>query len=127
MDNVMDSTEPTDVVQRQLDAYNAKDVDAWLSTYAVDAQQFSLHGERIASGHDELRSRILLRFAEPDLFAKLLSRVVMGSVVVDHELITRNFPEGKGTIEMLCIYQVTNGVIQKATFALGEQKHDAMQ
>ena len=123
----MDSTEPTDVVQRQLDAYNAKDVDAWLSTYAVDAQQFSLHGERIASGHDELRSRILLRFAEPDLFAKLLSRVVMGSVVVDHELITRNFPEGKGTIEMLCIYQVTNGVIQKATFALGEQKHDAMQ
>ena len=29
-----------DLVQRQLDAYNQRDLDAWLKTYAPDAQQF---------------------------------------------------------------------------------------
>ncbi len=35
-------TSPEVVVQRQLDAYNAKDLDAWLSTFAEDAKQFEL-------------------------------------------------------------------------------------
>jgi len=116
------SSSPAAVVQRQLDAYNAKDVPAWLSTYASDAQQFMLHGEQLANGHEELQARIVTRFAEPDLHATLLARSVMDSFVVDHELITRNFPEGKGTIEMLCVYEVVNGFIQRASFALGQRK-----
>jgi hypothetical protein len=112
---------PADVIQRQLDAYNAKDVDAWLATYAADAQQFTLHGELLAAGHAAIRSRVLIRFAEPDLYAELLQRTVMGPIVVDYERITRNFPEGKGTIEMLCVYEVADGLIQKASFAFGEQ------
>jgi hypothetical protein len=48
-------------------AYNAKDVQACLSTYAPDAEQYTLHGERLARGHDELKARILARFEEPDL------------------------------------------------------------
>jgi hypothetical protein len=114
----MGSTDPAALVQRQLEAYNDKDVDAWLATYAPDAEQYVLHGERLAKGRAELRSRILPRFAEPDLHARLLSRVVMGSVVVDLEQVTRNFPEGRGTIEMLCIYEVAQGHIVKASFAM---------
>ncbi|NHQ85028.1 SnoaL-like domain-containing protein [Iodobacter sp. HSC-16F04] len=117
----MQSLSPADVIQRQLDAYNAKDVDAWLATYAADAQQFALHGGLLAAGHAAIRSRVLIRFAEPDLHAELLQRTVMGPVVVDYERITRNFPEGKGTVEMLCVYEVADGLIQKASFAFGEQ------
>ena len=113
------ASDPAAVIQRQLEAYNDKDVDAWLATYATDAEQHVLHGERLAKGHDELRARIQLRFAEPDLYARLLSRVVMGPVVVDLEEITRNFPEGKGVVEMLCIYEVAQGRIVKASFAIG--------
>lgn len=109
------------IVQQQLDCYNAKNIDAWLATYAEDAQQFELHGAVIASGHREMRARMLSRFAEPDLYAKLLSRTAMGNIVVDHELITRNFPEGRGTIEMLCVYEVVENHIKKASFALGEK------
>lgn len=109
--------DPAALVQRQLEAYNAKDVEAWLATYAADAEQYVLHGERLAKGHDELHQRILVRFAEPDLHARLLSRVVMGSVVVDLEQITRNFPEGQGTVDMLCVYEVAQGRIVKASFA----------
>ncbi len=113
------------VIQAQLDAYNAKDIEALLETYAVDAEQFALHGERLAKGHDEMRPRFLARFAEPDLHARLLSRTVVSNVVVDHEIITRNFPDGVGTIEMLCIYDVLNGRIQRASFSVGEKRLDA--
>ena len=43
----------------------------------------------------------------------------MGNVVTDAELVTRNFPEGLGTQELLCVYEVVNGRIQKASFAMG--------
>ena len=118
----MNTEDPSSVVQRQLDAYNAKDIEAWLNTYAPDAEQFELHGERLARGHDEMRERMKVRFQEPDLQARLIKRVVVGDFVVDAEEITRNFPEGKGTIEMLCVYQVAGSVISKASFALG-RKH----
>jgi len=110
------------LIQAQLDAYNAKDIEALLATYADDAEQFTLHGERLARGREELRARFLTRFAEPDLHARLLSRTVVGSVVVDQELVTRNFPEGLGTVELLCIYEVAHGRIQKASFAMGEKR-----
>lgn len=113
---------PLAVVQAQLDAYNAKDIDALLATYAPDAEQYVLHGERLAQGHAQMRERFLARFAEPDLHARLLSRTVVGAMVVDCELITRNFPEGLGTVEMLCVYEVVNGRIQRASFATGAKR-----
>lgn len=121
----MKSMSPESVVQTQLDAYNAKDIERLLEAYAPDAEQFTLHGDRLAKGREEMRARFLQRFAEPDLYARLLSRTVVGSFVVDFESITRNFPEGLGTIEMLCIYQVRDGRIQKASFAIGEKKLNA--
>ena len=111
-----------DVVQAQLDAYNRRDIDALLSTYEPDAEQFVLHGVRIAKGHAQMRPRFLARFAEPDLHARLLLRMVVGNVIVDLEIITRNFPEGRGTLEMLCVYEVADGRIQKASFLTGEKK-----
>jgi len=115
-------TSPAAVVQAQLDAYNAKDLDALMATYAQDAQQFALHGALLAEGHDAIRPRYQQRFQEPDLGARLLSRTVMGNVVTDLEIVTRNFPEGKGTVEMLCVYEVVDGRIARASFASGETR-----
>jgi hypothetical protein len=117
-----------ELIQRQLDCYNAKDLEGLLATYAPDASQFDLHGNLLAKGRDELRKRFAIRFAEPDLHAKLVQRIVMGQVVTDYEIITRNFPandpdfpNSKGTIEMLCIYEVENELIVRATFAIGKK------
>lgn len=115
-------TTAEEVVQRQLETYNKKDIEAWLSTYSLDAQQFEINGNLLASGHSEIRSRMTSRFTEPALNAKLLNRTVMENIVVDHEIVTRNFPEGLGTVEMICIYEVSGGLIKKATFAIGTKK-----
>ncbi len=120
------TTDSASLIQRQLNAYNAKDVQGWLNTYAPDATQLELHGAKLAQGHAQLRERITARFAEPDLHARLLSRTVMdtetGAVVSDYEEVTRNFPEGRGTQELLCVYEVHNGLIQKASFAMGRKR-----
>lgn len=114
---------PTQVIQAQVEAYNRKDLDAFLATYAEDAEQYILHGELMAKGRDAMRSRYAERFAEPDLHAQILSRTSIGNVVVDTELVTRNFPgEGKGTIEMICIYEIEDGRVQKASFVLGAKR-----
>ena len=110
---------PASVVQRQLDAYNAKDLEALLAAYAPDAEQYTLHGPLLAKGHDALRARFAERFFEPDLHAQLVSRTVCGSFVTDLEVVTRNFPEGRGKVEMLCVYEVAEGRIQRASFAIG--------
>lgn len=115
----MTSFDPAAVVQAQLDAYNAKDIDALMRTYAPDARQFTLHGPVLAQGQEAIRARYAVRFAEPDLHARLLSRTVLGKVVTDLEIVTRNFPEGLGTVEMLCIYEVMDGRIRNASFATG--------
>jgi hypothetical protein len=110
---------PELVVQRQLDAYNAKDLEAWLATHAEDAKQYELPGKLLASGHAEIRARSAPRFLEPNLHARLLSRTVLGKVVIDHESVTRTFPEGPGQVELVCIYLVEQGKIQSASFSFG--------
>jgi hypothetical protein len=109
-------------VQQQLEAYNARDLERWLSTYAEDAEQYLLHGGVLASGKDAIRKRMVERFADPALHAELASRTVMDNVVVDHEFITRTFPDGLATVEMMCIYEVLAGHIIKATFAIGQAR-----
>jgi len=113
------------VVQRQLDAYNARDVDALLATYADDAQTFEHPAKLLASGSVQLRERFTVRFQEPNLHAALLKRVVMGHIVVDHEKVTRTFPEGPGTLELLMIYDVQNGRIARAWSIAGTKLLDA--
>ena len=110
---------PESIVLRQLDAYNAHDVAAILATYAEDAQQFEHPAKLLATGTAQLRERFTLRFAEPNLHAQLINRIVMGNTVIDHELVTRTFPEGPGTIELVAIYEVQNGKIAKAWFITG--------
>jgi hypothetical protein len=114
--------DPATVVQRQLDAYNARDVDAILATYAADAQQFEFPDKLLATGTAQLRERFAARFQEPNLHAQLLSRTVLGNKVIDHEQVTRTFPEGPGHIELLAIYEVQDGKIAKAWFISGGQR-----
>lgn len=105
-----------EIVQKQLLAYNAKDADMFSKTYAENAVQYSFDGFVLASGRTEIKNNIEKRFLEPDLFAELIERHIYDNIVIDHEKITRNFPEGVGSVEMLCIYVVEAGLIQRGTF-----------
>jgi hypothetical protein len=110
---------PVDVVQRQLDAFNARDVDAIAATYAQDARQFEHPNQLLAAGLPELRERWAVRFREPNLHAALINRIVVGAFVIDQEVVTRTFPEGPGRIELAAIYEVRGEKIATAWFIFG--------
>ena len=120
-----DPNSPEAVVQRQLDAYNARDLDALLATYAPDARQYGLPATLLATGHAEMRPRFAARFQEPDLHAHLLQRAVMGNIVIDHEEVSRNFPEGRGKFDLVVIYEVADGLIRSQTAQVSKQRLDA--
>ena len=110
------------VVQAQLDAYNLRDLDAWLNTYSENAEQFLLHAGELAKGREAIRRRMEGQFQDTTLHAQLIHRIVMENIVVDHQLITRTFPDGLGTVEMICVYEVNARKITKATFAIGQAR-----
>jgi hypothetical protein len=118
------SDDPAAVVQRQLDAFNARDLDALLATYAEDAEMFEHPCQLLARGAAAFRERYQARFQEPNLWATLLSRTVMGHIVVDHEEVRRTFPEGPGKLRLLMIYEVRQGRIAKAWNLAGEKTLD---
>jgi hypothetical protein len=116
---------PETVVQRQLDAYNARDLDALLASYAADARMVQHPGTLVATGTAEMRARMAPRLAEPNLHARLLQRVVMGNIVVDHEEVTRTFPAGPGRVDMVAIYEVVGGKIESASVQVSNKRLDA--
>jgi len=113
------SVEEADIVRRQLDAYNARDIVAFMSFWADDAEVFSWPNTLVAAGADDIRARHIERLKEPDLFAELISRVAVGGLVVDREVVTRNFPEGLGKLDVVGIYESGDGRIRRAWFKQG--------
>ncbi len=120
-EKVISDDSPAAVVQRQFEAYNARDLDALQTAYAEDAEQFEYPSTLLARGWPQLRERFALRFQEPNLQARLLHRTVAGHVVIDHEEISRTFPEGPGRQELVAIYEVRNGRIAVARFISGRK------
>lgn len=116
------SFSPEQVISAQLGAYNARDIDAFMQWWAHDCEYYSFPDHLLAAGSEQIRHRHIERFLEPDLHGHLLSRVVVGNVVVDHECVTRNFADGLGEVDVLCIYEVEAGKITKAWFKMGERR-----
>jgi hypothetical protein len=110
------------IVQRQLDAYNSRDVETLVGIYHRDAKQFEFPTKLLANGSTEIRQRFVARFAEPNLKATLNSRIIQGKFVIDHETVTRSFPEGPGTIELTAIYEVEAAQIRNAWFIFGAKR-----
>ena len=106
-----DANDPATVVQRQLDAYNRRDLDAFVATYADDTKVYRMPTtEPTLSGKHELAEFYrTARFNQPALHAELVHRSVLGGTVVDHERITglRADP-----LEAVAVYAVEDGLIR---------------
>ncbi|MBY0564450.1 MAG: nuclear transport factor 2 family protein [Hyphomonadaceae bacterium] len=106
---------PSDVVQRQLEAYNAQDLDAFCATYADDCVIADLNGAVAQAGSDQIRARYAKTFADfPNNRAWIVGRMALGDVVIDHEKGERS-PQGP-FFEALVVYTVKKGRIARVDF-----------
>ena len=108
--------EPEEVVQLQVDAFNAHDVEAFLATYAEDAVASGGDGmDAPVAGRDALRSHYARRLGQPGLRATIEQRVRLGRWVVDYEIVEND----AGATAALAVYEVEGSLIRRATIVRG--------
>ncbi len=107
---------PADVVQRQVDAYNARDIDAFVGFYAEDVKLMRHpSGEVFAEGREAMRETYSAMFeASPELDCTVMTRTVSGDYVVDHEFVTGM--RGGPPVRAVAIYEVNGELIQRVWF-----------
>lgn len=102
-------------VQGQLDAYNAQDVDALCIHFVDDLVVADLNAEPNLHGVAAFRERHVGLFAQfPLNHAQLLSRVVIGNTVIDHERVFRS-PDAT-PFEVAAIYTIAGDKIARVDF-----------
>lgn len=110
------------LVQRQLDAYNAHDLEAFIATYSPDAELFDLPdaSQPHTQGHAAM-SEVYGRMFEssPKLRCEIAKRIVEGPYVIDHEICDLG-EAGAPPMRAAAIYQVENGLIRRVWFAFEE-------
>ena len=105
----------TDIVDAQIEAYRARDVEQFLAHYADDISVLLFDGTPMFADKQVMREQYGKLFADsPDLSVTIASRMTAGAFVVDQEEIS-GFHFGDMPTEMtaLSIYQVTDGKIAK--------------
>ncbi len=104
---------PEMLVQRQLNAYNSRDIDAFLDTYAEDVKIYTFPDQLIMEGREGMRQNYAPMFANtPNLFCEIKNRIILGNKVIDKEYVRVNDRH----IEAIAVYEVANGFIQRVTF-----------
>jgi putative hydrolase of HD superfamily len=108
---------PAQVVQAQVDAYNAHDIDALVACYAKDASLSFLDGEHPSThGRDAIRTVFGFLARQPKAFhVEIVQRTATGPVVVDLERL-HGLPPGKHLPDAFAIYEVRDGLIAKVWF-----------
>jgi hypothetical protein len=105
-----------DIAQKQLDAYNAQDLDRYVSFFAEDCVVSALNGPPTETSRAAIRARYAKAFETfPQNKAELKNRIAVGNTVVDHELVIRG-PGGE-QFEIVAIYSFKDGLISRVDFA----------
>lgn len=118
--------EPKDVIAKQLETYNNRDLDGFSQLFTEDVKAYDLKsGELRMSGMAELRERYGERFeSSPDLHSKVLQRVSLGTIVIDDEDIA-GF--GGDNVRIVAIYEVTGEKISRMWFIRGDRDESAIE
>lgn len=107
---------PEAIVQAQVEAYNRRDLESFLATYADAVELYTFPYTPLLAGKDDLRERYRRRFAEnPDLHAEIHNRLVFENTVVDLETAS-GVRFGRKTC--LAIYEVNDDLIGRVTFKM---------
>ena len=78
-----------DPVSDQLEAYNARDINRFVSYYDPEVAIEDGEGNTLMRGHDEMRTRYRALFeVSPHLHCRLVSRIRVGNYVIDEEEVT---------------------------------------
>ena len=109
------SESPEQIVQRQVNAYNAHDVAVLAGTFAPDAR-LTRDGNRIAESRDQIAGTFQQLFAaSPNVRSQILSRKTVNGRIVDRELLVGLADGIPVTLEVA--RSVRDGLVANVTIA----------
>lgn len=110
---------PEEVVQRQFDAYNARNLELFAAQYSDDIRVYRPPAaEPTLVGKEAFKEFYATkRFVHTTLHAELVNRIVVGNKVIDHERITGTDQQ---PFEVAVVYEVVDGVIQRTWYYAAE-------
>jgi hypothetical protein len=105
---------PTPIaVINQLNAYNKRDIDAFIINFSDDCEIYDANHQLIMKGRGSIYQSYKKMFDNtPDLHCKIKSRIVIGEFCFDEEEVIKN----NQVIHCVAIYTITNEIITKVVF-----------
>lgn len=105
-----------DAVQQQVEAFNSRDLERFLTAYAPDVVIEDASGNVVMQGHDGMRAMYGALFAQsPALHAEIITRIRVGEYVIDEERAHGiNFEGFPPELHAAIMYRVVDGTIAHA-------------
>ena len=105
---------PEELANAQLEAYNNRDIEAFLVPYSDSVKVYDASKNLLYKGKETMREQYGAMFDRtPDLNCNLLNRIAVNDTVIEHEEVT--FGEGR-KIYAIVMYKVAAGKIQEVHF-----------
>ncbi|KUY30005.1 amidohydrolase family protein [Elizabethkingia ursingii] len=106
---------PELLVQQQLNAYNARNIEAFLEPYSDDVEIYTFPNTLISKGKDGMRKSYTEMFTKlPNLHCELKGRIVQGNIVIDRESVSGIM--SNTNVEATAVYEIKNHKIIKVYF-----------
>ncbi|HCN47493.1 MAG TPA: amidohydrolase [Chryseobacterium sp.] len=106
---------PEVLVQQQVNAYNAKNIDAFLEPYADDIEIYTFPNTLVSKGKEGMRKTYEKLFKNvPDLHCEIKQRIINLNSVIDKESVSGMRPGQK--VEATAIYEIKDHKISKVYF-----------
>ncbi|NII27693.1 amidohydrolase family protein [Pseudoflavitalea sp. X16] len=105
---------PEILAQQQLNAYNARNIDAFLEPYSDSVRIYGFPDKLMMKGKEEMRKSYSSMFANvKELHCQLVNRIVQGNTVIDQENVT-GF--GDKPVKAIAVYKIRDGKIAEVYF-----------
>lgn len=104
---------PATIIQKQVKAFNQRDLDGFVSCFAEDVLVRRFPNEKMYQGNDTMMENYERFFENVESSSvEVVNRIILGNTVIDEEVTQVDGREG----HQVAIYQVQNGRITSMTF-----------
>lgn len=111
---IVSEESPAKIVQKQVDSYNAGDLDAFVNCYSINVVVRRFPADTLYVGHDKMRKNYSSLSPDNKVYdVEVVKRIIIGNKVIDHEKVNKN---GEFQQMQVALYEIENGKISSMTF-----------
>jgi hypothetical protein len=109
------------LAQAQLDAYNKRDIEAFLIPYSDSVEIYNFPNKLQYKGKEIMRKNYSGMFEQQkDLHCTLKNRIAVGNTIIDQESVI--FSKDQAAFECMAIYTIEKGKIAKVHFIVPKKE-----